>query len=231
MDRKETVGLHFFVLEDQDMRLILFSFFLFCEMPFVMADPIHVILDPGHGGPTEWGYTTTGFDEKTTNLVLAKKIQTILESKDDFEVVLSRIGDFPVTLNDRRKTANQYNKSIFISIHSSTYDKEPHVYTYVLKQVPATSASILTPIESAHSLQYKNSVKFAQILEEEFPENMNHEIVMAPFPLASLIGIQSPAILVECACVSSNATSSEANLEEFSRNIAEGIDRIAGKVY
>lgn len=219
------------MLESMGMRLILFVFLLILALPKVQAEDAHVILDAGHGGPTELGFTTTGFDEKNTNLQLVKKIQGILEAEDDHEIVLTRIGDFPVALNDRRKTANQYEESVFVSIHSSTYDKEPHVYTYVLKQPPSNPSSILTPIEYVHGPQYKNSVKFAQILEEEFPENMNHEIVMLQYPLAALIGIQAPAILVECACVSSNAASSEANLDEFSRNIAEGIDAFTKKIY
>lgn len=213
------------------MRLILFTFLLIATASVVQAKTAHIILDAGHGGPLESGYITTGFDEKTINLQLAKKIQTLLESDDDYEVVQTRIGDFPVVLNDRRKTANQYEESLFVSIHSSTYDKEPHIYTYVLKQVPGNQTSILTPIEGVHNLQYKNSIKFAQILEDEFPENMNHEIVMVQFPLASLIGIQSPAILVECACISNNAASSEANLDEFSRNIVEGIHAAVKKIY
>lgn len=219
------------MLEGLGMRLILFTFLLLGTASAAYGRDAHVVLDSGHGGPVEWGYVTTGFDEKTINLQLAKKIQTLLEAEDNHEIVLTRIGDFPVTLNDRRKTANQYEESLFISIHSSTYDKEPHVYTYVLKQVPFTQSTILTPIESVHSPQYKNSMKFAQILEEEFPENMNHQIVLSQFPLASLVGIQSPAILVECACVSSNAASTEANLDEFSRNIVEGINAAVKKIY
>lgn len=162
--------------------------------------------------------------------MLVKKIQTLLEAEDDYEVVLTRIGDYPVTLNDRRKTSNQYEDSLFVSIHSSAYEKEPNVFTYVLKQVSWNQPSVLTPIEVVHGKQYKNSVKFAQILEEEFPENMNHQIVMAKFPLAALVGIKSPGILVECQCVSSSAQSTEANLDEFARNIAEGIEVFIRKV-
>lgn len=194
------------------------------------ARTIHVVLDPGHGGPTEWGYTSTGFDEKTINLQLAKKIQTELEKTDDFEVVLTRIGDYPVVLNDRRKTSNQYDPSIFISIHSSTYDKEPQVTSYVLKQVTTNASTILMPIESVHSKQYKNSVKLAQIFDEEFPENLNHRIIMSKYPLAALVGIQSHAAMVECQCVSPNQASTDANLDEFARNIAEGIVSFARKV-
>lgn len=194
------------------------------------AKTIHVILDPGHGGPMDWGYATTGFDEKTINLQLAKKVQTELEKDDDYEVVLSRIGDYPITLNDRRKTANQYETSVFISLHSSVYDKEPQVTTYVLKQVTGMQNATLTPIEYVHGKQYKNSVKLAQIFDEEFPENMNHKIIISKYPVAALIGIQSPAALVECQCVSKNQASTDANLDEFSRNIAEGIQAFVKKV-
>jgi N-acetylmuramoyl-L-alanine amidase len=176
------------------------------------------------------GLTSTGFDEKTIDLMIAKKVQTLLEAEGDYEVVLSRIGDYPVTLNDRKKTSNQYPNSVYLSIHSSVYEQEPRVFTYVLKQVSAGQNTLLTPIEVVHGKSYKNSLKFAEILENEFPENMNHEIVFPKFPIASLVGLQSPAVLVECQCVSSNAQSTEANLDEFARNLVEGIIVFAKKV-
>jgi N-acetylmuramoyl-L-alanine amidase len=212
------------------MRLILLSFSFLFIASMANAKTVHVVIDAGHGGPSEWGYTGTGFDEKTIDLILAKKIQTILETEDKYEVVLTRIGDYPITLNDRRKTANQYEDSVFVSIHSSTYDKEPHVISYVLKQVTGNQNPVLMPIEYVHGHEYKNSMKFAQILQEEFPENMNHQIIMPKFPLANLVGIQSPAILTECQCVSSNQQSTDANLDEFSRNMAEGIESFIRKV-
>lgn len=199
--------------------------------PIAQAKTIHVILDAGHGGPADWGYAAAGFDEKTINLQLAKKVQTELEKDEDYEVVLTRIGDYPISLNDRRKTANQYDPSIFISLHSSTYDKEPQVTTYILKQNTGTKNTTLTPIEGVHHAQYKNSVKLGQIFDEEFPENLNHKIIISKYPVAALVGIQSPAALVECQCVSqSQPASTNANLDEFARNIAEGIQVFAKKV-
>lgn len=212
------------------MRLILFAFSILGLVNIAGAASVHVVLDPGHGGPTEWGYTAAGFDEKTINLQIAKKTQALLEAEDKYEVVLSRIGDYPVTLNDRRKTANQYEDSVFVSIHSTTYDKEPKVIAYALKQVNTIQNSVLTPIEFVHGKESKNSLKFAQMVREEIPENMNPEVVLPKFPIASLIGIQSPAIVVECHCVSGNAQSTEANLDEFSRNLAEGIEAFIRKV-
>ena len=212
------------------IRTIPLIFSVLLAVSHAFARDIHVIIDPGHGGPADWGFTTTGFDEKTLDLSIAKKVQSLLEAEGDYEVVLSRIGDYPVALNDRKKTSNQYPDSIFISIHSTVYEKEPHVFTYVLRQTPSSGNSILSPIETVHSKSYKNSLKLAQIMDDEFPENMNHEIVLPKFPIASLIGVQSTAVLVECQCVSSNAQSTEANLDEFSRNLVESISAFVKKV-
>ncbi|MCC7460805.1 MAG: N-acetylmuramoyl-L-alanine amidase [Proteobacteria bacterium] len=212
------------------VRAILLTFSILLMALPASGKDVHVIIDAGHGGPADWGLTSTGFDEKTIDLMIAKKVQTLLEAEGDYEVVLSRIGDYPVTLNDRKKTSNQYPNSVYLSIHSSVYEQEPRVFTYVLKQVSAGQNTLLTPIEVVHGKSYKNSLKFAEILENEFPENMNHEIVFPKFPIASLVGLQSPAVLVECQCVSSNAQSTEANLDEFARNLVEGIIVFAKKV-
>ena len=192
------------------IRTIPLIFSVLLAVSHAFARDIHVIIDPGHGGPADWGFTTTGFDEKTLDLSIAKKVQSLLEAEGDYEV--------------------QYPDSIFISIHSTVYEKEPHVFTYVLRQTPSSGNSILSPIETVHSKSYKNSLKLAQIMDDEFPENMNHEIVLPKFPIASLIGVQSTAVLVECQCVSSNAQSTEANLDEFSRNLVESISAFVKKV-
>lgn len=199
-------------------------------IPAAFAGDEYIVIDPSHGGPTEWGTTSAGFDEKTMGLELSKKIQKELEATDDFEIVLTRIGDYPVSMNDRRKIGNQYESAVYVSLHTATYSTEPKVISYVLKQPQAYRDSYLIPVELAHGKQYKHSMKMAQIMEDEMPENIEHEIIMSKYPLVSLIGVQTPAILIECQCFSADQKTDETKLDEIARAIARGLHEAARKV-
>lgn len=196
-----------------------------------VADDIYIVLDPGHGGPEDVGMLSNGFNEKENSLLIAKKIQALIETDDKYEVVLTRIGDYPVTPNDRRKIANQYEDVVFVSLHSAQYEKEPKITTYIQKQIStAKQTSILTPIELANSKEYNQSVKLSKMLEDEFPEHLDHEIVISPYPLSNLVGIQAPAILIECQCFpKAEPSKDDGALDDIARTLSDGIQRFARK--
>ncbi len=214
------------------MNLLKYIILLMFLSNTAFAETVHIVLDPAHGGPSEWGITGEGFDEKTINLILAKKIQTLIDTDDSYEVVLTRSSDYPLSLNERRKIANQYSPSIFLSIHSSTYDKEPAFVTYVLKQAQWKQNSIFTPIEFVHVNEYNHSMKLAETFENEFPEHIEHQITVSKFPLASIVGIITPAVMIECQCVSrSQPSADDASIDTMARAIADGVQTFARKVY
>ncbi|WP_456367590.1 N-acetylmuramoyl-L-alanine amidase [Thermococcus sp.] len=76
-----------------------------------------ICVDAGHGGkdPGAVGYVV----EKDVNLAIALKVAKVLE-KDGAKVVLTRDGDYFVTLSGRVKIANSNNCDIFISIHANS---------------------------------------------------------------------------------------------------------------
>lgn len=201
---------------------LLCAMMLVCD---VYANDTHIVIDPGHGGPDDAGMVSAGFSEKDTDLVLAKKIQAIIESKDKYEVVLTRIADYPVTLNDRRKIANQYEEAVYVSIHSSYYITEPKVVMYIQKQATtAKQTSILIPLEIVNSEKYARSLKLSKVLEGEFPEHVNHETIVSPYPLSNLVGIQPPGLMIECQCISQSAPEKDDGLlDEVARVISDGI--------
>lgn len=77
---------------------------------------IKVCIDPGHGGsdPGAVGYVV----EKDINLAVALKLAELLKA-DKAYVILTRSGDYDVSLEQRVAIANSAGCHIFVSIHSN----------------------------------------------------------------------------------------------------------------
>ncbi|WP_456422735.1 N-acetylmuramoyl-L-alanine amidase [Thermococcus sp.] len=76
-----------------------------------------ICVDAGHGG-TDPGAVANGVEEKNVNLEIALKVAKLLE-EDGARVVLTRDGDYYVSLSDRVRIANSAGCDIFISIHAN----------------------------------------------------------------------------------------------------------------
>lgn len=79
-----------------------------------------VVIDPGHGGvqPGAVGVGPDGRKHKESDytLMISKKLKSELEDRG-FKVVLTRNGDYDVSLTERANIANRINADFFISVH------------------------------------------------------------------------------------------------------------------
>ena len=83
--------------------------------------PLVVMLDPGHGGldpGAETEYNGTYQNEKSLMLRFAYELGEILMRSGEFEVVLTREGDYFVSLERRIAMAHQVNADLFVSLHA-----------------------------------------------------------------------------------------------------------------
>jgi N-acetylmuramoyl-L-alanine amidase len=83
----------------------------------------HVVLDPGHGGDEPGAVGPAGTAEKTVNLAIAQEAERRLESLGA-EVVLTRTGDYRVTLASRGAIATALQPGLFISVHHNAEPDE-----------------------------------------------------------------------------------------------------------
>lgn len=77
-----------------------------------------VVIDAGHGGH-DAGAVSSYAKEKDLNLAVARKLRRLLENKG-YRVVMTRDGDYFLTLQQRVAIANSVPDSIFISIHHNS---------------------------------------------------------------------------------------------------------------
>ena len=84
----------------------------------IEARPAVVVIDPGHGGYDRGGMPGQILPEKPFTLDTARRLERILKG-DGIKVVLTRAGDYYVSLPQRTSTANAYAgyNAVFVSIH------------------------------------------------------------------------------------------------------------------
>ena len=82
----------------------------------VEAEPVVVVIDPGHGG-TNIGGQIPGMDEKNATLVTALAMKEELEKYEGVTVYLTRYGDQDMSLSDRPRAAAAVGADFFFSIH------------------------------------------------------------------------------------------------------------------
>lgn len=74
------------------------------------------VIDPGHGGKEPGAIGPTGLKEKDVVLDIAKRLEKLL-SQRNYHVILTRKGDYDVSLLGRREIACDHKADLFISIH------------------------------------------------------------------------------------------------------------------
>lgn len=82
-----------------------------------------VVLDPGHGGDEPGAVGPAGATEKVVNLAIAQETKRQLEAQGA-TVVLTRTGDYRITLASRTAIAQALRPTVFVSIHHNAEPDE-----------------------------------------------------------------------------------------------------------
>ena len=83
---------------------------------------MRIVVDAGHGG---WDLGTVGRQgllEKDLVLEIAQRLGKLLESRLGADVILTRIDDNYIPLDERAGIANQAQADLFISVHANYSD-------------------------------------------------------------------------------------------------------------
>lgn len=82
-----------------------------------------VVIDPGHGGDEAGAVGPSGLTEKEVNLAVAQELQRELEARGA-TAVLTRTGDYRVTLASRGAIAQALHPAVFVSVHHNAAPDE-----------------------------------------------------------------------------------------------------------
>ncbi|MCF1427332.1 MAG: N-acetylmuramoyl-L-alanine amidase [Shewanella sp.] len=90
----------------------------------VMRDVV-VAIDPGHGGDDPGSIGPSGMYEKKVTLEIAKRIASKINASPGMQAVMTRSGDYFVSLNRRSELARKSKADLLISIHADAFTS-PH---------------------------------------------------------------------------------------------------------
>ncbi|TAK75726.1 MAG: hypothetical protein EPO11_05060 [Gammaproteobacteria bacterium] len=103
--------------------------------------PFTVVIDPGHGGKDSGARGINGAKEKDVVLAIAKQLAKKINQTPRMRAILTRKGDYFISLRQRLRIARQYHADLFIAIHADAYfdDQAVGASVYALSQRGATS--------------------------------------------------------------------------------------------
>lgn len=82
------------------------------------AKPVVIAIDAGHGGQDPGAISLNGLKEKVLTMSIARKLSTVLKQDPGFKPVLTRDGDYFVSVMKRSDIARKQGADILISIHA-----------------------------------------------------------------------------------------------------------------
>lgn len=109
--------------------------------PQVRPRPIVIAIDAGHGGEDPGARGYSGIYEKDIVLAIARRLQAMVDREPGMKSVMTRDGDYYLSLRKRTLKARDSRADLFVSIHADAFrDRSVRGSSlYVLSQNGATN--------------------------------------------------------------------------------------------
>ncbi len=207
-----------------------------------------IVIDPGHGGLDPGCIGKRGLQEKGVVLDICLKLKSLLGTRRDLQVILTRESDIYVPLEDRPVIANQKKADLFISVHAnaSFNRKRSGVETFFLNFSPDPSVNEIAAGENATSTKNISEMKSiimkivqnSKLFEsKEVAEKIHQSLLKSLLqkrgtvkdlgvkggPFWVLIGSDMPSVLVEVSHLSNLEEEALLNTPEYEDQVARGI--------
>ncbi|MFY1026798.1 N-acetylmuramoyl-L-alanine amidase [Actinobacillus seminis] len=105
-------------------KLYSFIFTLFCFfniVPPAIADVWTIAIDPGHGGKDPGAISRNlKIYEKNVTLAIAKELKALLDKDPNFRAVMTRNGDYYISVPARSEIARKKKANYLVSIHADS---------------------------------------------------------------------------------------------------------------
>lgn len=137
-----------------------------CTTGHATPNPLHIIVDPGHGGRDD-GAVRKGRREADIALQVAKELARLLENNPNFKVTMTRTRDATVSLSERTDLAKSLKGDLFLSIHvnASSDPRAQGVEFYFQNQLPPDEDSLFL----ANKENAKGPISRSQVIHPADP--------------------------------------------------------------
>lgn len=213
---------------------------------------ITIAIDAGHGGEDPGARGASGSREKDITLAIAKKLKEKVDAEPNMRAVLTRDGDYFVSLRGRVVKARKLRADLFISIHADSFTKSSArgSSVFALSERGATSATarylaqkenqsdliggvslkdkdpILakTLLDLSQSATINDSLKLGKAVLDYVEEiNVLHKHHVEQAGFAVLKSPDIPSILVETAFISNPEEERKLNNVQHQMQLADSI--------
>lgn len=162
---------------------------------------IIVAIDPGHGGKDPGAVGYQGTHEKDITLAIARKLKERIDKEPNMRAVLTRDGDYYISLPQRRINARRANADLFISIHADANPKShahgSSVFTLSEHGATSTTASWLANKENSVDSDLMSGIDITSkskaikelLLDLSLSATINDSVKLAEYVLKQLGGI------------------------------------------
>jgi len=115
-----------------------------------------IVVDPGHGGEDTGARGEDGTLEKNVTLMIARRLQALINDQPDMRAVLTRTGDYYVPLAARVALARRLRADLFVSIHANSCEhcdaRGSMVFALSERRATSTLARLLARSENSADL-------------------------------------------------------------------------------
>lgn len=182
-----------------------------------------IVIDPGHGGKDP-GAVRDHVREKDIVISVSKHLRD--ELKNDFDIIMTRDGDYFITLGNRPKMGNDKNAKLFVSVHANAASRSTAhgIEVFYFSRQSSPYAERVASFENNFGETFgEKTSKIAQISGElAYKKNQEKSIKLAKYVLenvsrevgirqgkshganfAVLRGFDGPSILIELGFITS----------------------------
>lgn len=115
-----------------------------------------VAIDPGHGGEDPGTTGPGGTQEKTVTLAIGRDLKRLVDRDPEMKAIMTRTGDYYVSLRRRTAIARAARANVFVSIHADAFPERSargsSVYTLSTRGASSEEARWLSDKENAADL-------------------------------------------------------------------------------
>jgi N-acetylmuramoyl-L-alanine amidase len=220
--------------------------------PSSVARLATIVIDAGHGGEDPGALGRHGSREKDITLSIARRLKTLVDAEPNMRALLTRDGDYFLTLDARVQKARKVNADLFVSIHADAFVR-PHARgssVFALSERRATSeaARLLAKKENEAdliggvNLEGKDSHVKQTILDLSQTATIDYSLRLGALVLKRLGYVNTlhkprveqasfavlkahdvPSILVETAFISNPEEEKRLNDEEYQDKLARAL--------
>ena len=206
-----------------------------------------IVIDPGHGGHDP-GAKGSGITEASLVLDIALRLEALLQKQEGVEVILTRLADEFVALEERTAIANRHNADLFLSIHAnaSAITQAAGVETYFLNFATSNNAAAVAARENAASGQpmsalpdfvraialnnkvdesrdFATQVQRSLVQSLKGPNQTVRDLGVKQAPFVVLVGASMPSALAEVSFVTNEREARLLKGTTYRQRIAEAL--------